>query len=62
MISVTTVLNTAFQIFSVVTQKRFHLRHHNFQKSQKYLYNGKNIKKISFNWPGCSLKVAEHSI
>ena len=40
-----TVLNTAFEIFSVVTKNRSHLRHHTFQKTQKYLYNGKNIKK-----------------
>ena len=40
-----TVLNTAFEIFSVVTKNRCHLRHHTSQKTQKYLYNGKNIKK-----------------
>ena len=40
-----TVLNTAFEIFSVVTKSRCHLRHHTSQKTQKYLYNGKNIKK-----------------
>ena len=40
-----TVLNTAFEIFSAVTKNRCHLRHHTSQKTQKYLYNGKNIKK-----------------
>ena len=43
--SIVTVLNTVFQIFSVVTKNRCHLRHHTFQKSQKYLYSGKNTKK-----------------
>ena len=38
-------MNTAFEIFSVVTKNRCHLRHHTSQKTQKYLYNGKNIKK-----------------
>lgn len=36
-----TVLNTAFEIFSVVTKNRCQLRHHTFKKSQKYIYNGK---------------------
>ena len=40
-----TVLQTAFEIFSVVTKNRCHLRHHTSQKTQKYLYNGTNIKK-----------------
>ena len=40
-----TILNAAFQTFSVVTKNRCHLRHHTFKKSQKYLYSGKNIKK-----------------
>ena len=40
-----TVLNTAFEIFSVVSKNGCHLRHHTSQKTQKYLYNGKNIKK-----------------
>ena len=40
-----TVLNTAFQIFSAVTKNSCHLRHHTFQRSQKYLYSGKNTKK-----------------
>ena len=40
-----TVLNTAFEIFSVVAKNRCHLRHRTSQKTQKYLYNGKNIKK-----------------
>ena len=40
-----TILNTAVKIFSVVTKNRCHLHHHIFQKSQKYLYTGKNIKK-----------------
>ena len=39
------VLNTAFEIFSVVAKNRCHLRHRTSQKTQKYLYNGKNIKK-----------------
>ena len=39
------VLNTAFQIFNVVTNNRCHLWRHTFQKCQKYLYNGKNLKK-----------------
>ena len=40
-----TVLNTAFEIFSVVAKNRCNLRHRTSQKTQKYLYNGKNIKK-----------------
>ena len=40
-----TVLNTAFEIFIVVAKNRCHLRHRTSQKTQKYLYNGKNIKK-----------------
>ena len=43
--NVCTVLNSAFHIFSVVTKNRCHLRHRTFQKSQKYLYSGKNTKK-----------------
>ena len=46
MTSASTVLNAAFQNFRVVTKNRCHLRHHTFKKSQKYLYRGKNIKKI----------------
>ena len=38
-------MKTAFQIFNVVTKNRCLLRHHTFKKSQKYLYNGKNLKK-----------------
>ena len=40
-----TVLNTAFEIFSVVTKHRCHFHHHTSRKTQKYLYGGKNIKK-----------------
>ena len=40
-----TVLNTAFQMFSVIPKNRCHLRHHTFQESQKYLYSGENVKK-----------------
>ena len=40
-----TVLNTAFEIVSVVTKNRCHLRNHNSHKTQKCLYNGKIIKK-----------------
>ena len=39
-------LNTALQVFNVVTKNGRHLRHHTFKKRQKYLYNGKNLKKI----------------
>ena len=35
-----------FQIFRVVSKNRCHLRHHTFEKSQKYFYRSKNIKKI----------------
>ena len=45
--SIVTVLNTVFQIFSVVTKNRCHLRHHTFQKSQKYLYSGKYKEKFT---------------
>ena len=38
-------LNTAFQTFNVVTKNRCHLPHHTFKESQKYLYNGKSLKK-----------------
>ena len=38
-------MNTAFQIFNVVTKNRCHLWCHTFKKSQKYLYNCKNLKK-----------------
>ena len=38
-------MNTAFQIFNVVTKNRCHLSRRSFKKSQKYLYNGKNLKK-----------------
>ena len=40
------VLNTALQVFNVVTKNRRHLRRHTFKKRQKYLYNGKNLTKI----------------
>ena len=40
-----TVLNDAFEVFSVVTKNRCHSRHHISQKTQKYLYNGKTIQK-----------------
>ena len=39
------VLNTVFQMFNVVTKNRCHLWRHTFKKRQKYLYNGKNLKK-----------------
>ena len=39
-------LNTAFQIFKVVTKNRCHLLRHTFKKRQKYLYNGENLKKV----------------
>ena len=38
-------LNTAFQIFNVVTKHKCHLWRYTFKKSQKYLYNCKNLKK-----------------
>ena len=38
-------LNAAFEVFSVVTKNRCHLRHHISQKTQKYLYSGKTINK-----------------
>ena len=44
--NVCNVLNTALQVFNVVTKNRRHLRRHTFKKRQKYLYNGKNLKKI----------------
>ena len=34
-----TVLNTAFESFSVFTKNRCHLRHHTSQKTQIYLYS-----------------------
>ena len=43
--SACTVLNTGFQIFNVITKNRCHLRHHTFQKSQKYLFSAKNREK-----------------
>ena len=46
--SVCNVLNTAFQFFNVVTKNRCRLRRHTFEKRQKYLYNGKNFKKLFF--------------
>ena len=39
------ILRTTVKIFSAVTKNRCHLHQHIFQKSQKYLYTGKNIKK-----------------
>ena len=44
--NVCNVLNTALQVFNVVTKNRRHLWRHTFKKHQKYLYNGKNWKKI----------------
>ena len=65
-----TVLKTAFEIFSVVTKNRCHLRHHTSQKTQKYLYSGTNIKKnflqlkcsnvllyLKYKVPFCELKI-----
>ena len=49
-------LNTAFQIFSIVTKNRCHLRHRTFQKSQKYFYSVKNTRKI------CSNKILSSSL
>ena len=43
--NVCNILNTAYQIFNVVTKNRCHLWRHTFKKSQKYLYNCKNLKK-----------------
>ena len=43
--NVCNVLNIALQVFNVVTKNRHHLRRHSFKKRQKYLYNGKNLKK-----------------
>ena len=40
------VLNTALQVFNVVTINRLDLWRHTFKKRQKYLHNGKNLKKI----------------
>ena len=39
--NVCNVLNTALQVFNVVTKNS-----HTFKKHQKYLYNGKNLKKM----------------
>ena len=39
-------LNTALQVLNVVTKNRRHLRRDTFKKSQKYVDNGKNLKKI----------------
>ena len=47
------VLNTAFKIFNAVTKNRCHFWSQTFKKSEKYLYNGKNLKKIFF-WLRCS--------
>ena len=44
--NVCNVLNTALQVFNVVTKNRRHLRRQTFKKRQKYLYNGKNLTKI----------------
>ena len=44
--NVCNVLNTALQVCNVVTKNRRHLWRHTFEKRQKYLYNGKNLKKI----------------
>ena len=43
--NVCNILNTAYQIFNVVTKNRFHLWRHTFKKSQEYLYNCKKLKK-----------------
>ena len=43
--NVCSILNTAYQILNVVTKNRCHLWRHTFKKSQKYLYNCKNLKK-----------------
>ena len=40
--NVCNVLNTALQVFNVVTKNR----RHTFKKHQKYLYNGKNLEKM----------------
>ena len=39
------ILNPAYQIFNVVTKNRCQLWRHTFKKSQKYLYNCKNLWK-----------------
>ena len=44
--NVCNVFNTALQVFNVVTKNRRLLWRHTFKKRQKYLYNGKNLKKI----------------
>ena len=44
--NVCNVLNTALQVFNVVTKNRRHLRRDTFKKRQKYVHNGKNLKKI----------------
>ena len=43
--NVCSILNTVYQIFNVVTKNRCQLWRHTFKKSQKYLYNCKNLKK-----------------
>ena len=50
--NVCNVLNTALQVFNGVTKNRRPLWRHTFKKHQKYLYNGKNLKKI-FLWLRC---------
>ena len=44
--NVCNVLNTALQVFNVVTKNRRHFWRHTNKKRQKYLYNSKNLKKI----------------
>ena len=44
--NVCNVLNTALQVFNVVTENTRQLWRHTFKKRQKYLYNGKNLKKM----------------
>ena len=44
--NVCNVLNTALQVFNVVTKNRRHLRRDTFKKRQKYVHNGKNLKKL----------------
>ena len=39
-------MNTAYQIYSVDTNNRSHLWRHTFKKREKYLYIGKNFKKM----------------
>ena len=36
----------SLQVFNVVTKNRRHLRRDTFKKRQKYVHNGKNLRKI----------------